>query len=80
MCLLFIPRATDTCSETAMASPEDIIEPAAQSSTAQNLGKRRFLHDLHNLGLDEIDNLMSISGKQNSPFIHYIKLTVSAAC
>ncbi len=57
-----------------MASPEDVIEPVAQSSTAQNLGTRRFLHDLHNLSPDEIDGLMSSSGKKTSPFYKDIKL------
>uniref|UniRef100_H2UXH5 Phospholipase n=1 Tax=Takifugu rubripes TaxID=31033 RepID=H2UXH5_TAKRU len=30
-----------------------------QSSTAQNLKQRRFLHDFHNLSPDELDSLMS---------------------
>ncbi|KAE8288194.1 Phospholipase D2 [Larimichthys crocea] len=38
-----------------MPSPEDVIEPVAQSSTAQNLGQRRYMTDLHNLSPDEID-------------------------
>ncbi|KAF7661465.1 hypothetical protein LDENG_00261290 [Lucifuga dentata] len=43
-----------------MASPvEEEIEPAAQSSTAQNLGRRRFSRDNRCLGLDEIEGLMS---------------------
>lgn len=62
-----------------MASPEDAIEPAAQSSVAQNLGRRRFLSDLHNLSPDEVDGLMSSSGKKNSPLHKYIKLKVQAA-
>lgn len=49
-----------------MESPEEVIEPMAQRSTAQNLGKRRFLHDFHNLSPDELDSLMSSSGKKNS--------------
>lgn len=46
-----------------MASPEEVIEPLAQSSTAQNLNQRHFLYDLHNLSPDELDSLMSSSGK-----------------
>lgn len=46
-----------------MASPEDVIEPEAGSSAAQNLGKRRFSQDIHNLSPDELDGLMSTSGK-----------------
>ena len=46
-----------------MASPQEVIEPMAQSSTAQHLSQRRFLHDLHNLTPDELDSLMSSSGK-----------------
>lgn len=48
-----------------MPSPEDVIEPVAQSSTAQNLGQRRYMTDLHNLSPDEIDGLMSSSGEEN---------------
>lgn len=54
-----------------MASPEDVIEPAALSSAVQNLGRRRFSHDLHNLSPDEIDGLMSTSGKKNRPRREY---------
>lgn len=73
------PGAAGTCKGTVMASPEDVIEPAAQSSMAQNLGRRRFLHDLHNLSPDEIDGLMSSSGEKNSPPHKYIKLKVRDA-
>lgn len=51
-----------------MASPEDVIEPAIQSSVAETVNRRRFSHDLHNLSPDELDGLMSSSGKRNSPF------------
>lgn len=51
-----------------MASPEDTIEPAIQSSTAQNLDRRRFMHDDQDLSPDELDGLMSSSGEKNSPF------------
>lgn len=60
-----------------MASPEDVIEPAAQSSTAQNLGRRRFSHDIHNLGSDELDSLMSSSGKRHIKTKVRAPLTVS---
>lgn len=76
--LFFGTRAAGTCNNTAMASPEDVIEPALQSSTAQNLDRRRFLQDLHNLSPDEIDGLMSSSGKNNSPLHTYIKLKLRA--
>lgn len=46
-----------------MASTEEVIEPVAQSGTAQNLGRRRFSKDIHNLSPDELDGLMSTSGK-----------------
>lgn len=49
---------------SAMASPEDVIEPEAQSSSAQNLARRRFSRDLHNLTPDELDGLVSSSGKK----------------
>lgn len=49
-----------------MANAEQVIEPMAQSSTAQNLNQRRFLHDFHNLSPDELDSLMSTSGKKNN--------------
>lgn len=48
-----------------MANLEQVIEPMAQSSTAQNLEQRRFLHDFHNLTPDELDGLMSSSGKNS---------------
>lgn len=38
----------------------------AQSSDAQNLGQRRFLLDQSNLSPDELDSLMSSSGKKSS--------------
>lgn len=67
-----------TCNNADMASPE-VIEPVNESSTAQSLGRRRFMHDLHNLSPDEIDCLMSSSGKKNSPRHKYIKLQVRTA-
>lgn len=54
-----------------MASP-DVIEPAAQSSTAQNLDTRRFLHDFHALGPDEIDGLMSSSDGRPFHVVHHL--------
>uniref|UniRef100_A0A3P8RYK0 Phospholipase n=1 Tax=Amphiprion percula TaxID=161767 RepID=A0A3P8RYK0_AMPPE len=55
-----------------MASPEDVIEPVAESSTAQNLGRRRFLHDLRNLSPDEIDGLMSSSEGRPFLVVHHL--------
>lgn len=55
-----------------MASPEDVIEPAIQSSAAQTVSRRRFSNDLHNLSPDELDGLMSSSGKRNSPCCEYM--------
>ncbi|KAM4726578.1 phospholipase D2 isoform 2-T4 [Anableps anableps] len=54
-----------------MASPEDVIEPAAVSSAVPQLNKRRFSHDLHNLGPDEIDGLIKNTGR---PFrvVHHL--------
>lgn len=62
-----------------MANPEQVVEPMLQSSTAQNLNQRRFLHDFHNLSPDELDSLMSSSGKKNNQHhlcIKYIKPAV----
>lgn len=64
--LFLVTRGTGTCNSTPMASPEEVIEPLAQSSTAKNLNQRRFLNDLHNLSPDELDGLMSSSGKKNN--------------
>uniref|UniRef100_A0A3Q4I5E6 Phospholipase n=1 Tax=Neolamprologus brichardi TaxID=32507 RepID=A0A3Q4I5E6_NEOBR len=50
-----------------MASPEDVIEPLAESAAAQNLNRRRFSHDCHDLTKDELDGLMSRS--EGRPFI-----------
>ncbi|XP_013862151.1 phospholipase D1 [Austrofundulus limnaeus] len=50
-----------------MASPEDVIEPEALTSAAQNLGQRRFSRDVHNLSPDELDGLMSTS--EGYPFL-----------
>ncbi|XP_051258187.1 phospholipase D1 [Dicentrarchus labrax] len=55
-----------------MASTEDVIEPVAQSSTAQNLGRRRFLNDLHILSPDEIDGLMSSSEGRPFLVVHHL--------
>lgn len=62
-----------------MATPEEFIEPMALSSTAQNLGQRRFLHDIHNLTPDELDSLMSSSGKKNPLYGLCIKENKPAA-
>lgn len=50
-----------------MASPEDVIEPLAESAAAQSLNRRRFSHDCHDLTKDELDGLMSRS--EGRPFI-----------
>ncbi|XP_069002738.1 phospholipase D2 isoform X2 [Embiotoca jacksoni] len=55
-----------------MASPEDVIEPLAESSAAQNLGRRRFSHDLYNLSPDEIDGLMSTSDGRPFLVVHHL--------
>ncbi|XP_027129562.1 phospholipase D1 [Larimichthys crocea] len=55
-----------------MPSPEDVIEPVAQSSTAQNLGQRRYMTDLHNLSPDEIDGLMSSSEGRPFLVVHHL--------
>lgn len=57
-----------------MASPEDVIEPAAQSSAAQNLGRRRFTKDQQNLSPDEIDGLMSSGGKRKASLMKTLNL------
>ena len=57
-------RAAGTCDESEMASEEDVIEPVAVSSATQNLGRRRFSHDVNNLSPDELDGLISSSGKK----------------
>ncbi|XP_031713368.1 phospholipase D1 isoform X1 [Anarrhichthys ocellatus] len=54
-----------------MASP-DVIEPAAQSSTAQNLARRRFSHDVHGISADEIDGLMSSSDGRPFLVVHHL--------
>lgn len=66
---VFAEGKSGICSNRAMDSPEDVIEPVAQSSTAQNLGRRRFMKDLNDLTPDELDGLMSSSGKNAVPFI-----------
>lgn len=47
---------------SAMASPDDEIEPAAVSSAVPHLNKRRFSHDRHDLKLDELDSLLKNTG------------------
>ncbi|XP_022618041.1 phospholipase D2-like [Seriola dumerili] len=55
-----------------MASTEDVIEPVAQSFTAQNLGRRRFSNDLYNLSPDELDGLMSSSEGRPFLVVHHL--------
>ncbi|TKS83889.1 Phospholipase D2 [Collichthys lucidus] len=55
-----------------MPSPEDVIEPVAQSSTARNLGQRRYMTDLHNLSPDELDGLMSSSEGRPFLVVHHL--------
>lgn len=66
-CLL--TRAFDHLHNRAMASPEGVIEPLAESAAAQNLHRRRFSHDCHNLTKDELDGLMSRSGEKRWKWI-----------
>ncbi|XP_032389826.1 phospholipase D2 [Etheostoma spectabile] len=54
-----------------MSSP-DIVEPAAQSSTAQNLARRRFSRDAQGLSPDEIDGLMSSSEGRPFLVVHHL--------
>uniref|UniRef100_A0A8C9XEA3 Phospholipase n=1 Tax=Sander lucioperca TaxID=283035 RepID=A0A8C9XEA3_SANLU len=54
-----------------MASP-DVEEPVAQSSTAQNLARRRFSRDAQGLGPDEIDGLMSSSDGRPFLVVHHL--------
>ncbi|XP_054611486.1 phospholipase D1 [Dunckerocampus dactyliophorus] len=55
-----------------MASPEADIEPPNQASTAQNLDRRRFSHDLRNLSQDEIDSLLSSSDGRPFSVVHHL--------
>ncbi|XP_031176037.1 phospholipase D2 isoform X1 [Sander lucioperca] len=63
--------AAGTCTNSAMASP-DVEEPVAQSSTAQNLARRRFSRDAQGLGPDEIDGLMSSSDGRPFLVVHHL--------
>lgn len=45
-----------------MASPEDLIEPAAVSLDVPHLNRRRFSHDHPDLSHDELDSLMKNTG------------------
>lgn len=47
-----------------MASPEEVIEAVTETSAADTLGRRRFSRDIHSLSPDELDGLMSSSGKR----------------
>ncbi|XP_008297223.1 phospholipase D2 [Stegastes partitus] len=55
-----------------MASQEEVIEPATEISVAQNLGRRRFLHDIRHLSPDEIDGLMSSSEGRPFLVVHHL--------
>ncbi|XP_028278353.1 phospholipase D1 isoform X2 [Parambassis ranga] len=55
-----------------MASPEEIIEPMVVNSAAQNLNRRRFSQDIHNLSPDEIDGLMSSSDGRPFLVVHHL--------
>lgn len=66
-CLL--TRAFDHLCNRAMASPEDVIEPLAESAAAQSLNRRRFSHDCHDLTKDDLDGLMSRSGEKRRKWI-----------
>ncbi|XP_068456617.1 phospholipase D2 [Clinocottus analis] len=54
-----------------MASP-DGVEPAAQSSTAQHLNRRRFSHDIRDMSPDERDGLMSSSDGRPFYVVHHL--------
>lgn len=47
-----------------MASPEEVIEAVTETSAADTLGRRRFSRDIHSLSPDELDGLMSSSGRR----------------
>nr|XP_040037022.1 phospholipase D2 [Gasterosteus aculeatus aculeatus] len=49
-----------------------VIEPPAQSSTAQPLSRRRFSHDIHGISPDEIDGLMSSSDGRPFLVVHHL--------
>lgn len=55
-----------------MATAEDVTEPEAQSSAAQDLGRRRFSRDLRNLSPDEIDGLLSSDGGRPFLVVHHV--------
>ncbi|XP_072230639.1 phospholipase D2 [Leuresthes tenuis] len=55
-----------------MASEEDVIEPVAVSSATQNVGRRRFSHDVHNLSPDELDGLISSSDGRPFVIVHHL--------
>ncbi|XP_038150447.1 phospholipase D2 [Cyprinodon tularosa] len=53
-----------------MAEPEEVIEPEAVRSAVPALNKRRFSHDRHDLGRDELDSLMKSSEGRSFIVIH----------
>ncbi|MEQ2299139.1 hypothetical protein AMECASPLE_012382, partial [Ameca splendens] len=55
-----------------MASPEDMIEPAAVSSVVPHLSRRRFLHDNHDLSPDELDGLIKSSEGRPFTVVHHL--------
>lgn len=55
-----------------MADAEDVIEPLAQASTAQNLNRRRFSRDLHTFSPDELDGLMSSTDGRPFLVVHHL--------
>lgn len=63
---LFLVDAAGIRNNSTMASPEELIEPMVVNSAAQNLSRRRFSQDFYNLSPDEIDGLMSSSGKKKN--------------
>lgn len=50
-----------------------MIEPVADSSTAQNLGRRRFSRDNDHLSAEEIDGLMNSSDGRPFLVVHYLQ-------
>uniref|UniRef100_A0A1A8CMB9 Phospholipase n=1 Tax=Nothobranchius kadleci TaxID=1051664 RepID=A0A1A8CMB9_NOTKA len=55
-----------------MACPEDVVEHLVVSSAAQNLDRRRFSRDLHNLSPDELDGLISAGEGRSFLMVHYL--------
>lgn len=55
-----------------MASPEDLIEPAAVSLAVPHLSRRRFSHDHADLSHDELDSLMKNTEGRPFTIVHHL--------